>query len=212
MVIIIKSIIYIIKTFIFAFLYWIQDVLLTKYPKFSTELYLGKSSPPAVSFQYYLWYSLITQTTVGYGGMLLANGDSVPYQKITEVPLKVLNSLLSVISLPLMSITNSIETKLGKKKSNLSVEKLSQALELTSNEVALHGDGVYIGKQQVGVVTSATRSPILKKNIALCRITVSESEIGNDVEIGKLDGHQKRLSAKIVRFPFYDPEKTRVRM
>jgi len=93
-----------------------------------------------------------------------------------------------------------------------SPQRVLVGLELDSNEVALHGDGVYIGKQQVGVVTSATRSPILKKNIALCRITVSESEIGNDVEIGKLDGHQKRLSAKIVRFPFYDPEKTRVRM
>jgi gliding motility-associated protein GldE len=33
-----------------------------------------------------------------------------------------------------MSLTNMIETKLGKKKSSLSVEKLSQALELTSNE------------------------------------------------------------------------------
>ena len=93
-----------------------------------------------------------------------------------------------------------------------SPQRVLVGLELTSNEVALHGDGVYIGKQQVGVVTSATRSPILKKNIALCRISVSESEIGNDVEVGKLDGHQKRLSAKIVRFPFYDPEKTRVRM
>ena len=93
-----------------------------------------------------------------------------------------------------------------------SPQRVLVGLELDSNEVALHGDGVYIGKQQVGVVTSATRSPILKKNIALCRISVSESEIGNDVEIGKLDGHQKRLSAKIVRFPFYDPEKTRVRM
>jgi len=85
-------------------------------------------------------------------------------------------------------------------------------IELNSNEVAEHGDGVYIGKQQVGVVTSATRSPILKKNIALCRISVSESEIGNKVEVGKLDGHHKRLSAEIVRFPFYDPEKARVRM
>ncbi len=93
-----------------------------------------------------------------------------------------------------------------------SPQRVLVGLELTANEVALHGDGVYIGKQQVGVVTSATRSPILKKNIALCRISVSESEIGNDVEVGKLDGHQKRLSAKIVRFPFYDPEKTRVRM
>ena len=93
-----------------------------------------------------------------------------------------------------------------------SPQRVLVGLELTSNELALHGDGVYIGKQQIGIVTSATRSPILKKNIALCRISVSESEIGNEVEVGKLDGHQKRISAKIVRFPFYDPEKTRVRM
>ena len=93
-----------------------------------------------------------------------------------------------------------------------SPQRVLVGLELTSNELALHGDGVYIGKQQIGVITSATRSPILKKNIALCRISVSESEIGNEVEVGKLDGHQKRISAKIVRFPFYDPEKTRVRM
>tara|TARA_B100000929_G_C15500375_1_gene417234 strand:- start:363 stop:2663 length:2301 start_codon:yes stop_codon:yes gene_type:complete len=85
-------------------------------------------------------------------------------------------------------------------------------IELDVNEVAEHGDGVYVGKQQVGVVTSATRSPILKKNIALCRISVSESEIGNKVEVGKLDGHHKRLAAEVVSFPFYDPEKTRVRM
>jgi aminomethyltransferase len=71
---------------------------------------------------------------------------------------------------------------------------------------------VYIGKQQIGIITSATRSPILKKNIALCRISISESKIGTEVEIGKLDGHHKRLAASVVRFPFYDPEKTRVRM
>ena len=93
-----------------------------------------------------------------------------------------------------------------------SPQRVLVGLELGSNELALHGDGVYIGKQQIGIITSATRSPILKKNIALCRISVSESEIGNEVEVGKLDGHQKRISAKIVRFPFYDPEKTRVRM
>ena len=93
-----------------------------------------------------------------------------------------------------------------------SPQRVLVGLELESNEVALHGDGVFIGKQQVGIITSATRSPILKKNIALCRISVSESEIGTDVEVGKLDGHQKRLAATVVRFPFYDPEKTRVRM
>ncbi len=93
-----------------------------------------------------------------------------------------------------------------------SPQRVLVGLELDSNEVALHGDGVYIGKQQIGIITSATRSPILKKNIALCRISVSESEIGTEVEVGKLDGHHKRLAAKVVRFPFYDPEKTRVRM
>ena len=93
-----------------------------------------------------------------------------------------------------------------------SPQRVLVGLELVGNEVALHGDGVYIGKQQIGIITSATRSPILKKNIALCRISVSESEIGTEVEVGKLDGHHKRLAAKVVRFPFYDPEKTRVRM
>ena len=93
-----------------------------------------------------------------------------------------------------------------------SPQRVLVGLELSANEVALHGDGVYIGKQQIGIITSATRSPILKKNIALCRISISESEIGTEVEIGKLDGHHKRLAASVVRFPFYDPEKTRVRM
>jgi aminomethyltransferase len=55
------------------------------------------------------------------------------------------------------------------------------------------------------------RSPLLKKNIALCRMAIEHSEIGTAVEVGKLDGHQKRLPATVVRFPFYDPEKTRVR-
>ena len=84
-------------------------------------------------------------------------------------------------------------------------------LELSGDEVALHGDGVYDGKQQIGVITSATRSPILQKNIALCRISTHYSALGTHVEIGKLDGQQKRLTAKVIAFPFYDPDKSRVR-
>ena len=90
-------------------------------------------------------------------------------------------------------------------------QRVLAGLELSSNELALHGDGVYSGRQQVGIVTSATCSPVLKKNIALCRISAFTAEIGTMVEIGKLDGHHKRIKAKVVRFPFYDPEKTRVR-
>jgi aminomethyltransferase len=63
----------------------------------------------------------------------------------------------------------------------------------------------------VGVVTSGTRSPTLRKNVALCRMNVGYSELETAVEVGKLDGLQKRIPAKVVRFPFYDPEKKRPR-
>ncbi|MGQ0457948.1 MAG: DUF1989 domain-containing protein [Hyphomicrobium sp.] len=84
-------------------------------------------------------------------------------------------------------------------------------LDITGNEKASHGDPVFVGRAQVGVVTSATRSPILKKTIALARIDVVHADIGATVEVGRLDGQQKRLKASVTRFPFYDPEKTRVK-
>jgi aminomethyltransferase len=84
-------------------------------------------------------------------------------------------------------------------------------LQLEGNEVAGHGDEVYVGRRRVGVVTSGTRSPYLRRSIALCRMAVQYAEIGTAVEIGKLDGLQKRIAAEVVRFPFYDPDKTRPR-
>ncbi len=84
-------------------------------------------------------------------------------------------------------------------------------LELASNETAGHGDHVYVGRQRVGVVTSGTRSPTLKRSIALARMAVQYADIGTEVEVGKLDGLQKRISSTVVRIPFYDPDKTRPR-
>ena len=84
-------------------------------------------------------------------------------------------------------------------------------LDLDGNETIGHGDPIFVGRAQVGVVTSATRSPILKKTIALARLDVAHADTGTALEIGKLDGHQKRLGASIVPFPHFDPQKTRVR-
>ena len=53
------------------------------------------------------------------------------------------------------------------------------------------------------------RSPLLGKNIALARVDVAHADVDTEVEVGKLDGHQKRLPAKIVPFAHYDPKKTR---
>jgi len=74
-----------------------------------------------------------------------------------------------------------------------------------------HGDPVYVGRVQVGVITSATRSPILGQTIALARIDLALAALGTELTIGKLDGQQKRIGAEVVRFPHYDPDKTRVR-
>jgi aminomethyltransferase len=84
-------------------------------------------------------------------------------------------------------------------------------LDIESNEAVGHGDSVYMGRSKIGVVTSSTRSPVLGKNIALARVDVLHSEIGTGIEIGKLDGMQKRLPGHIVRFAHYDPEKLRPR-
>jgi aminomethyltransferase len=92
-----------------------------------------------------------------------------------------------------------------------SPQKKLVGLEIDSGETVGHGDCVHVGRAQVGVVTSGTRSPILKKTIALARLDVSASALGTEVEVGKLDGHQKRLPARVVRFPHYDTEKARVR-
>lgn len=84
-------------------------------------------------------------------------------------------------------------------------------LEIDGNVDVGHGDCVHVGRPQIGVVTSSVRSPVLGKNIALARVDIAHSQIGTEVEIGKLDGHQKRLPAKITAFAHYDPQKTKPR-
>ncbi len=82
---------------------------------------------------------------------------------------------------------------------------------IVGHEPAKHGDSVHVGKAQIGVITSGMLSPKLGKNIALCKIDTTYSELNTEVEIGKIDGHQKRITAKVVSFPFYDPTKSRVK-
>jgi aminomethyltransferase len=84
-------------------------------------------------------------------------------------------------------------------------------LEIDANETVAHSDHVYIGRAQVGVVTSSMRSPLSGKNIALARVDALNSEIGTEVEIGKGDGFARRLPARVVRFAHYDPDKTKPR-
>ncbi|WP_299250114.1 gliding motility-associated protein GldE [uncultured Lacinutrix sp.] len=63
-----------------------------------------------------------------------ASRNNLKFASFMAYPLKVLDFVFSPISLPMRAITLGIHNKLGKQKSNLSVDQLSQALELTSDE------------------------------------------------------------------------------
>ncbi len=82
-------------------------------------------------------------------------------------------------------------------------------LDIDANVDVGHGDPLHLGRAQVGVVTSSMRSPLLGKNIALARVDVAHGAVGTALEVGKLDGQQKRLPAVIVPLSQYDPKKTR---
>ena len=65
---------------------------------------------------------------------IYASRNNLKFASFMAYPLRVLDVLLSPISLPMRSVTLAIHSKLGRQKSNLSIDQLSQALELTSEE------------------------------------------------------------------------------
>ncbi len=98
---------------------------------------------------------------------------------------------------------------LARRKSSPS--RVLVGLELVGGQVPCTGDCIRKGRAQVGEITSAIKSPVLGKVIALCRVDIIYSEIGTELEVGQLDGQQKRIPARVVRFPHFDPTKERVK-
>jgi CBS domain containing-hemolysin-like protein len=60
-----------------------------------------------------------------------ASRNSIKFAKLIAHPILFLDKLLSPISLPMRTLTLYLHTKLGKQKSNFSVDQLSKALEMT---------------------------------------------------------------------------------
>ncbi|TMM59296.1 gliding motility-associated protein GldE [Maribacter algarum] len=88
-----------------------------------------------VSVRFLLEVVLITFMILMFGEILpkvYANRNRVSFSQFMGYPLKVLDFVFSPLSLPMRSGTTFIYNKLGKEKSSLSVDHLSQALELTT--------------------------------------------------------------------------------
>lgn len=84
-------------------------------------------------------------------------------------------------------------------------------LRFLGNEVPAHGDGVFVGREKVGVVTSACYSPQLGHAIAMARIAIENSATDTALETGKLDGQMKRLPCTVATLPFIDPNREKPR-
>ncbi len=90
-----------------------------------------------VSLQFILEVLVVTFLILLFGEILpkvYASRNNVSFSKFMAYPLKMLYVLFSPFSGPMQALTKSINRGLGRQKSNLSVDQLSQALELTSEE------------------------------------------------------------------------------
>ena len=89
-----------------------------------------------VSVRFLIEVVLVTFLILLFGEVLpkvYATRNSIKFAKLMSKPTKVLNVLLSPLSLPLIRLTKIVEKRLGDRNHDFSVEKLSQALELTSD-------------------------------------------------------------------------------
>ena len=76
--------------------------------------------------------------------------------------------------------------------------------EMKEPGIARDGFDVYVGDEKVGVVSSGSPAPFLKKNIGLAFVPPEFANVGQEIRI---DVRGKRLAAEVVPTPFYKREK-----
>ncbi len=72
--------------------------------------------------------------------------------------------------------------------------------ELIERGIPRHGFEVEKNGRTIGVVTSGSFAPTLKKNIGMAYIPLEESVIGNELEIVI---RTQRIKARVAELPFY---------
>jgi aminomethyltransferase len=80
-------------------------------------------------------------------------------------------------------------------------------LEMTSPGIARHGYRVMQGDKPVGVVTSGTQTPYLKKAIAMAYVPIELAAVGTELTI---DIRGRAATARVVPMPFYKRSKPTV--
>ncbi|RTY76123.1 gliding motility-associated protein GldE [Flavobacterium sp. LS1R10] len=102
--------------------------------------YTGKSMFAAITqpvLKFILEVLVVTFLILLFGEVLpkvYASRNNTKFAKLIAYPIFFLDKLLTPISLPMRAATIYLHNKLGKQKTNFSVDQLSQALELTASD------------------------------------------------------------------------------
>ena len=98
------------------------------------DIFSGITSPV---LKFIIEVILVTFLILLFGEVLpkvYASRNNINFAKLIAYPVAGLDKLLSPISLPMRKVTIYLHNKLGKQKTNFSVDQLSQALELTDTD------------------------------------------------------------------------------
>ena len=98
------------------------------------DIFSGITSPV---LKFIIEVILVTFLILLFGEVLpkvYASRNNIKFAKLIAYPVAGLDKLLSPISLPMRKLTIYLHNKLGKQKTNFSVDQLSQALELTDTD------------------------------------------------------------------------------
>jgi Mg2+/Co2+ transporter CorB len=102
--------------------------------------FVGKNLFAAVTspvLKFILEVIVVTFLLLLFGEVLpkvYASRNNIKFAKLIAYPIAALDKLLSPLSLPMRAATIYLHNKLGKQKTNFSVNQLSQALELTDSD------------------------------------------------------------------------------
>ncbi len=117
---------------------FINIAIVLLFASLSDLLFLGITTKLyGINLRFIAEVGLVTFMILLFGEILpkvYASRKSVLFSTFMAYPLKVLDTLLTPLSGPMQLAIKRIENRFGKQKPNISVDHLSQALELTSKE------------------------------------------------------------------------------
>jgi len=80
------------------------------------------------------------------------------------------------------------------------VERVRVGIMSSTRSAPRRGEGVYMGEERIGIVTSGTFSPTIERGIGMAYIKKEYAEIGKELTVGE----ERKLKVRVEKMPFYD--------